>query len=81
MPRSYAPQFRAMVVEQVRNGRQVAEVARSVEVPAGTAFRWIRQDRTGRALRSTAPGCRTPGACCHAHAHAPELVGRRRWCP
>ncbi len=27
MPRSYASQFRVMVVEQVRSGRRVAEVA------------------------------------------------------
>ena len=48
MPRSYASQFRAMVVEQVRNGRRVAEVARSVEVPEGTVFRWVRQDKIDR---------------------------------
>jgi putative transposase len=48
MPRSYAPQFRAMVVEQVRGGRRVAEVAASVEVPEATVFRWVRQDRIDR---------------------------------
>ena len=48
MPRSYASQFRAMVVEQVRNGRRVAEVARSVEVPEATVFRWVRQDKIDR---------------------------------
>jgi len=48
MPRSYASQFRAMVIEQVRNGRRVAEVAASVEVPEDTVFRWVRQDRIDR---------------------------------
>jgi transposase-like protein len=48
MPYSYAPQFRAMLIEQVRSGRRVAEVAASVGVPEGTAYRWVRQDRIDR---------------------------------
>jgi transposase len=48
MPRSYASQFRAMVIEQVRNGRRVADVGASVEVPEATVFRWVRQDRIDR---------------------------------
>ena len=48
MPRSYASQFRRMVTEQVRSGHRVADVARSVEVPEGTVFRWVRQDRIDR---------------------------------
>ncbi len=48
MPRSYAAQFRAMVVDQVRSGRSVAEVAAAVEVPESTVFRWVRQDRIDR---------------------------------
>ena len=48
MPNSYAPQFRAMVIEQVRNGRRVADVAARVEVPEATVFRWVRQDRIDR---------------------------------
>lgn len=48
MPRSYASQFRAMVVEQVRSGRRVAEVAASVDVPEGTLYRWVRQERIDR---------------------------------
>ena len=48
MPRSYASQFRAMVIEQVRSGRRVAEVAASVGVPESTVFRWVRQDRIDR---------------------------------
>jgi putative transposase len=48
MPRSYASQFRAMVIEQVRSGRRVADVAASVEVPEATVFRWVRQDRIDR---------------------------------
>lgn len=45
MPRSYASRFRAMVIDQVRFGRPVAEVAPSLELPAPTSFRWLRQDR------------------------------------
>jgi transposase InsO family protein len=37
-----------MVVEQVRAGRSVAEVAESVDVPQSTVFRWVRQDRIDR---------------------------------
>jgi hypothetical protein len=48
MPRWYASQFRAMVIEQVRNGRRVADVAASVEVPEVMVFRWVRQDRIER---------------------------------
>src|ERR1035437_648355 len=48
MPRAYASQFRAMVIEQVRNGRRVADVAASVEVPEATIFRWVRQDKIDR---------------------------------
>ena len=48
MPRSYAPQFRAMVVDQVRNGKRVAEVAASVELCEATVFRWVRQDKIDR---------------------------------
>ena len=48
MPHAYASQFRAMVVEQARSGRSVAEVADAVDVPASTVFRWVRQDRIDR---------------------------------
>ena len=48
MPRSHAPQFRAMVVDQVRSGRRVAEVAAALGLPDGTVFRWVRQDRIDR---------------------------------
>ena len=48
MPRSYASQFRAMVVEQVRSGRRVAEVAATVDVPEATLYRWVRQERIDR---------------------------------
>jgi transposase-like protein len=48
MPRSYAPQIRAMVIEQVRAGRRVAEVAAELELCQGTVFRWVRQDRIDR---------------------------------
>jgi|GEM_PF-65206 Transposase and inactivated derivatives len=48
MPYAYASQFRAMVVEQVRDGQSVTEVAASLEVPVSTVFRWVRQDRVDR---------------------------------
>ena len=48
MPHSYAPQFRAMVVDQVRAGRRVAEVAAAVDVGEATVYRWVRQKRIDR---------------------------------
>ncbi|HSH59783.1 MAG TPA: hypothetical protein VK988_09130 [Acidimicrobiales bacterium] len=52
MPRSYAPQFRAMVIEQVRSGRTVAEVAATLELPgARCSGGFDRKDRPRRAGR------------------------------
>jgi hypothetical protein len=48
MPLSYAPQFRAMVVDQVCSGRRVAEVAGAVEVAEATVYRCIHRDRVDR---------------------------------
>jgi transposase InsO family protein/transposase-like protein len=48
MPYSYAPQFRAMVIEQVRSGRKVEELVRELEVSPATVYRWLRQDRVDR---------------------------------
>jgi transposase-like protein len=48
MPHSYAPQFRAMVVDQVRSGLRVAEMAASVDVAEAMVYRWVRQDRIDR---------------------------------
>ncbi len=48
MPDSYAPQFRTMVVEQVRSGRKVVEIAATLEISQGTVYRWVRQDRIDR---------------------------------
>lgn len=48
MPHSYAPQFRAMVVDQVLAGRRVAEVAAAVDVGEATVYRWVRPERIDR---------------------------------
>ena len=48
MPRSYAAQLRAMVIEQVRTRRRVADVASAVEVSEATVYRWVRQDDIDR---------------------------------
>ena len=50
MPHSYAPQFHRMVIDQVCSGRRVVDVARGVEVPEGTVFRWVRQAKIDRDL-------------------------------
>ena len=46
MPRtrqSYPPEFRRRIVELVRSGRTVAEVAREFEPSAGSIRNWVRQ--------------------------------------
>ena len=48
MPYSYAPQFRAMVIEHLRSGRKVGELSRELEVSPATVFRWLREDRVDR---------------------------------
>ena len=48
MPKSYAPEFRRRVVDLVRSGRSVAEVAADVGVSEGTLYRWKAQDQVDR---------------------------------
>ena len=45
MPFAYSPEFRSMVVEQMRDGRSVAGLARELEMHESTLHRWKRQDR------------------------------------
>jgi transposase-like protein len=45
MPHSYAPQYREMVLAQIRDGRTVTELAAELEVSAATIFRWRKQAR------------------------------------
>jgi transposase-like protein len=45
MPKSYAPEFRRRVVDLVRSGRSVAEVAADVGVSEGSLYRWKAQDQ------------------------------------
>ena len=76
MPYSYAPQFRAMVVEQVRSGRRVAEVAESLELAEGTVYRWVRQDRIDR---GELPEPRPPKAPSYGRHDDGSLSSSRSW--
>src|ERR1043166_1191863 len=51
MPKSYAPEFRRRVVDLVRSGRSVAEVAAGVGVSEATLYRWKTQDEVDRGER------------------------------
>jgi len=51
MPRSYAPEFRRRVIELVRRGRPVTEVAAQVGVSPPTLYRWKWQDEIDRGER------------------------------
>jgi transposase-like protein len=50
MPFAYSSEFREMVLEQIRVGRPVAELARDLEMHESTLHRWKRQDRVDRGL-------------------------------
>ena len=50
MPDSYSPQYREMVLAQVRSGRRVVELASELEVSEATIFRWKKQDRVDQGL-------------------------------
>ena len=52
MPFAYSAEFRSMVVEQMRDGRSVAGLARELEMHESTLHRWKRQDRVDRGLIS-----------------------------
>ena len=52
MPFAYSSEFREMVLEQIRVGRPVAELARDLEMHQSTLHRWKRQDRSDRGLVS-----------------------------
>ena len=52
MPFAYSAEFRSMVVEQMRDGRSVAGLARHLEMHESTLHRWKRQDRVDRGLIS-----------------------------
>ena len=49
---AYSAEFRSMVVEQMRDGRSVAGLARELEMHESTLHRWKRQDRVDRGLVS-----------------------------
>ena len=51
MPKSYPPEFRRRVLELVRAGRSVAEVAGDLGVSSQTIYNWRRQDEIDRVLR------------------------------
>jgi transposase len=51
MARSYAPEFRRLVVELVRSGRSVGVVAAEIGVSEATVYRWRAQDRIDRGER------------------------------
>ena len=52
MPFAYSPESRSMVVEQMRDSRSVAGLARELAMHESTLHRWKRQDRVDRGLIS-----------------------------
>ena len=55
MPRThspYAPEYRRRLVEQVRAGRPIAELAREFEASANAIRKWVKQAGLDEGLRS-----------------------------
>ena len=55
MPRTYDPEFRRRVVDLVRAGRPVAEVAADLGLAEATVYRWKAQDLVDRGIRPGTP--------------------------
>ncbi|MFD0855375.1 transposase [Actinomadura adrarensis] len=45
MPRSYPPEFHRKVLDLVKAGRPVRQVAEDLHMPSQTIYVWLRQDR------------------------------------
>ena len=56
MPKRYPPEFRHRVLELVKAGRSVSEVASELEVSSQAIYDWRRQAEIGAGLR---PGVRS----------------------
>jgi transposase len=65
---TFPPEFRRRVLEQVRSGRNVSEVARQFEIARQTVMNWLKQDDLDT-------GKRTDGLTTEEHK---ELVHLRR---
>ena len=48
MPFTYSPEYREMVLQQVRAGRRASSLANELEVCEATIHRWIAQDKIDR---------------------------------
>lgn len=51
MPFAYSPEYREMVVEQLRAGRLAVDLAKELEVSEATIHRWKAQDEIDRGVR------------------------------
>ena len=52
MPYSYPPEYRDVLLEQIRAGRPIRGIAASFEVSEATVYRWKAQDSFDRGVRS-----------------------------
>ncbi|MFI0479667.1 transposase [Actinomadura sp. 9N215] len=50
MPRSYPPEFRRKVLDLVKSGRPVRQVAAELDMPSQTIYVWLRQARIDAGL-------------------------------
>jgi transposase-like protein len=48
MPRRYPPKFRRQVLELVRAGTRVEQLAKTFGVSEATIYNWLRQDKIDR---------------------------------
>jgi transposase-like protein len=67
MPRRYPPEFRRKVLDLLKAGKSVVEVARDLEISTQTIYNWRRQDLIDSGLK--------PGVTSSDQA---ELIAARR---
>ena len=55
MPFTYSPQYRAMVIAQIHDGKPVAVIAAELGLNPATIYRWKKQDRVDQGLEAGTP--------------------------
>lgn len=50
MPKNYPPEFHRKVLDLVKAGRSVREVATDLQMPSQTIYVWLKQDRIDSGL-------------------------------
>ena len=63
MPFTYSPQYRAMVIAQIHDGKPVAVIAAELGLNPATIYRWKKQDRVDQGLEAGTPTSQSSELC------------------